>query len=474
MEINLVDNSRYVLDKTDDSNYKKLKDSEFKQLKGLLKNNSFSLNDFDKVHLLNKPKENTDVLTLKNENSIEYIQTGNLVGTFYFKSGKSLYIVNIGLRFDKENDNSILEFLLDYTYSIYDNSINIGNKKSRNKSNKVIELLLTKMFINSLSKASVMGLPTIYQERYENSYNFSGRIDINRLLTQETPFKGKTPHIKNERVVVRSIASVILKAIDVLYFNTISEAPKDKAKREEYLKEKLSILSPLLQIKNTIKQSIKPQIITKKLINEALRHPALKHPAFYEYKNSVYIASLILEGFKPPKTDDIKGQSIGYLVDISRVWENFLVKLLSNNINDDWDIQIEPKLKLFKTRPNLNNLSNYMLPDIVVINENEKKVMVFDAKFKNSQWFNRDDFYKTTTYISYYQNQGYEVILSGQIYPDKNLLEINQNLGFLDSDIDFRLFGIDIKEEFLSKETKETEFINTIIDKINEKDSKKI
>jgi len=460
MEINLVDNSKYISDKVDDSSYKTLKSSEFNKLKGLLKNNSFCLNDFDKVNLLNNPKENMNILTLKNENGVEYIQTGNLVGTFYFID-KTIHTVNIGLRFDKKNDNSILEFLLDYTYSIYDNSINIGNKKSNNKSNKVMELLLTKMFINSISKASVMGLPTIYQESYENSYNFNGRIDINRLITQETPFKGKTPHIKNERVVVKSIASVILKAIDVLYFSTISKAPKNKAEKEEYLQEELPKLSPLLNIKNIIKQSIKSQLITKKLINEALNHRVLKHPAFYEYKNSLYIASLILEGFKPPKTDDIKGQSIGYLIDISRVWENFLVKLLSDNISDDWSIQREPELKLFKNRPNINNLSNYMLPDIVILNKNKKQIMIFDAKFKNSKWFNREDFYKTTTYISYYQNNNYKVIISGQIYPDKNLNDINQNLGFLDSDTDFRLFGIDIVNEVINKNSK-IQFIDII------------
>ena len=136
----------------------------------------------------------------------------------------------------------------------------------------------------------------------------------------------------------------------------------------------------------------------------------------------------------------------GYLVDISKIWENFLIKLLERNISDKWKILPEPPLKLFKNRPDNSNFANIMYPDIVLLNEEEKKVMVFDAKFKSSTWFNREDFYKTATYISYYQNQGYGVVLSGQIYPDKDNKKINENLGFLGSDADFRLFGIKVDE----------------------------
>jgi hypothetical protein len=102
-----------------------------------------------------------------------------------------------------------------------------------------------------------------------------------------------------------------------------------------------------------------------------------------------------------------------------------------------------------------------------LLNETKKEIMVFDAKFKSSQWFNREDFYKTATYISYYQNHGYKVILSGQIYPDKDADKINQNLGFLDSDVDFRIFGIDLMDEIVSKENKKVEFIEEVLSKKN-------
>ncbi|GAB6044735.1 hypothetical protein JCM11957_03330 [Caminibacter profundus] len=102
---------------------------------------------------------------------------------------------------------------------------------------------------------------------------------------------------------------------------------------------------------------------------------------------------------------------------------------------------------MFKKMPFFNDKNkNEMRPDIVLYHKSKNKVIIFDAKFKRSVWFNREDFYKTATYISYYQNKGYDVVLAGQIYPDKELNKINENIGFLDSDIDFRFFGINLND----------------------------
>lgn len=481
ININLVDNRRYYLeDNKVDSACEEcyLPSKEFNLIVEYVENksNPLTLKDFDNIQLLNNSKENMDILKVVVKDKLKYIQTGNMVGKFYFKTYNrnkkaALHSINIGLRFDNPTETTKLEFLLDYANSIYSESINIGSNDFKSKrSNKIIEVLLTKMFINSVSKAIVMGLPTVYQEEADNSYNFKGRIDVNQFISKEIPFKGKMPHIKNEKVVVRSIASVMLKAIDIIYFNKIEDinsqfkTQRKKDKNKKTIRKEMAKLSGLLKIRNTINQSCKPQVLTKQVINEALTHDILKHPSFYEYKNTVYFASLILNGFKEVKLNNIKGESFGYLVDISKIWENFLIKLIEQNISEKWEVLPEPELKLFGNRPNLFELTNLMYPDIVLLNESEKKVMVFDAKFKSSLWFNREDFYKTATYISYYQNhtEKYNVVLCGQIYPDIYADKINENLGFLDSDTDFRVLGIDIIKEIKSKNLHSCKFIQVL------------
>lgn len=434
--INLADNRRYYLENKDNKNNKsvfKIPKNHFKILINLLNSisNPLTTTDLDGVEFIenNDREDETLVLKIVTKNGETYIQTGNMIGEFYFKNGKNIVQINIGLRFDKGDNNNILEYLLNYANAVYPNKVDLNptkNKKNKKKQNSIVKLLLSKMFSNSISKAFVMGLPTHYQEFDKSGYNVRGKIDINRLVSKELPFKGITPYTTNEKVIEQNIGAILLKAIEII--------------EREYMP--MSVLS---SIKSTLKQaSIKP-IVTPTTIQKAFRSRVLRNAIFSEYKNSLNLAIMIINGFQTPDFKNTNGVFYGYLTDISKIWENYLVKLLKMNINDEWEIEAEPELRLFKNRPKLYNFTNYMKPDVVLKNETDKKVIVFDAKFKQSSWFNREDFYKTATYISYYQNQKYDVVLGGQIYPDKAYND--DNLGFLDSDVDFRLIGIDLSEK---------------------------
>lgn len=471
MQINLTDNTRYYVNTSSsevyDYKYKRssyyyqngdtkkyIKDSIYSALKRL-PFNPIHTDNLDGVNFINK-KENGDnlVLEIVNKNGEVYLQTENMVGEFHFKAGKSLISINIGLRFDKSDDNRFFEYLLNYAGAIYPHKVSFGtNNSTKKKSNDISKILLSNLFTHSISKAFVMGLPTIYQEINETDYNLRGKIDINKMISQELPFKGKSPYVRNERLVVSSIAIMLLKAIDKIQNKVATNFPN------------------LSHIKSAIKQLNIPSVINTQIIKEAMNHKVLNHPSFNEYRNTLYLANLILKGFNTPKIDDINGVFYGYLVDISKIWENFLVKFIQQNIGDEWTILVEPELRLFQKEKAplfLNRPKNVMLPDIVILHENEKRIMVFDAKFKSSQYFSREDYYKTATYITYYKNKGFEVVLSGQIYPDKQLSEINKNIGFLDSDIDFRFFGINLCKEVIPYKIldrkKECKFINILQD----------
>jgi len=433
-QINLNDNTRYYLECTDGiQEYEKkcLKDADFKILEKFP--NPLTTSNLEGVEVISKKNSDENenlIFKIVTKNGEKYLQTGNMIGEFYFKlTEKTIHTITIGLRFDKDGSTNILEYLLNYANAIYPNRVDFSTKEDdkKKKSNNIIKILLSNLFTHSLSKAFVMGLPTEYQDILENDYSVRGRIDLNRLISQELPFKGKTPCVRHERVVVNSIAIVLLKAINIIQHQVDVDFPN------------------LSKVKSTLKQSNISNIISVNDIREALNHRVLQHPSFYEYKNTIYLATLILKGFKTPKIDEIRGLYYGYLVDISKIWENYLVKLIGQHINTPWEVESEPELKLFKNRPDFKNtFANVMRPDIVVKNEALKKIMVFDAKFKQSQYFNREDYYKTVSYVSYYQNRGWTVILSGQIYPDINLKETNENVGFLDSEVDFGFFGINL------------------------------
>ena len=447
MIINLVDNRRYFLRDEDnkvDEGIFKISQSSFKILINLLKTiaNPLTTKDLDGVDFIERKYDKEDetlVLKAVTKNGKTYIQTGNMIGEFYFKSEQTTDQINIGLRFDKDwkildkknkeiEHNTILEYLLNYANAVYPNKVKLKPIKSnKKKSNSIIKLLLSKMFSNSISKAFVMGLPTHYQEFNESGYNVRGKIDINRLVSKELPFKGITPYTRNEKIIEQNIGAILLKAIEII--------------EREYMP--INVLS---SIKSTLKQAgIKP-IVIPTTIQKAFRSRVLRNAIFSEYKNSLNLAIMIINGFQTPDFKNINGVFYGYLTDISKIWENYLVKLLRTNISDEWEIKAEPELKLFKDPPKLYEFTNVMYPDIVLKHKTNNKVIVFDAKFKQSSWFNREDFYKTATYISYYQNQNpkYDVILGGQIYPDKAYN--GSDLGFLNSNVDFRFMGIDLKE----------------------------
>ncbi len=458
-DIVLTDNTRYFVNSeiTDDKIHL-IDNIKFigKKLLTVIKSiphNPLTTNNIDGVEFLEKDdgrKSDTLILKVVTKNGETYVQTGNMIGEFYCKkTPKQILKITIALRFDdaKDKPNKILEYLLNYANEIYPNEIDLNSNENSKKSNKIVELLLTKMFTNSLAKANVMGFPTMYQEIYEKDYNVRGSIDIQRLISQELPFKGKTPYVKNERVIIESIGSVLLAAISILQDNTGNSYP---------------ILSKL---RSELKQSGINNIINHKILNDAIHHRALDNPLYSEYKTSLYIASMILKGFKTPKPDKMQGLFYGYLVDISKIWENYLVKFFESSFSEEWEVKSEVILNLFSNCPNFTNMKNEMRPDIVLYHKTDtKKVMVFDAKFKSSKWFNREDFYKTVAYVSHYQNNGYEVVLSGQIYPDIDLNEINKNIGLLDTNIDFRFFGIDLFHD------KITDGTNAFIKILQEKD----
>ena len=93
-----------------------------------------------------------------------------------------------------------------------------------------------------------------------------------------------------------------------------------------------------------------------------------------------------------------------------------------------------PKIELYNT-PQMF-YQRKIIPDIVMIKD--KDVIVFDTKYKSMNMIgknkngagdvDRNDFFQINTYMSYYQNQNFNVKIGGLLYPiEKSFIE-NKNI----------------------------------------------
>jgi len=107
------------------------------------------------------------------------------------------------------------------------------------------------------------------------------------------------------------------------------------------------------------------------------------------------------------------------LVDVAELFEIYMRKLLQKEFKD-WSVTSQ-KIELYKDK----FFARKIIPDIVM--SSGDKALVFDTKYKRMNMqgkdqyglgdVDRNDFFQINTYMSYYQNQGKNVIAGGLLYP---------------------------------------------------------
>jgi 5-methylcytosine-specific restriction endonuclease McrBC regulatory subunit McrC len=166
-----------------------------------------------------------------------------------------------------------------------------------------------------------------------------------------------------------------------------------------------------------------------------------------------------------------KEQTFGFVIDVSKLFELYLIKLLRLHFSNEWEVIHEDPLPVY------NHLfySRNMFPDIVMKKDN--KVMVFDAKYKRMKFrgtkdgiwdLDRNDFFQIHTYISYYKNDGYDVIAGGLLYPMETKYKqeecLSQTLFGKNNQTKFIVDGIELVNitDINSIKQSEENFINRI------------
>jgi 5-methylcytosine-specific restriction enzyme subunit McrC len=315
------------------------------------------------------------------------IQTGLFAGILYHKG----FQFNITTPYGE----TFLNRMLNYINDIYID--NQEAKATQSKQTNEFQNIIAYLFIQSLEKASVMGLPKVYQTQTQRSHKVRGKIDVNAYLKHDFPFQGKLTTSYREQQYVQEI-------IDILYLAC-------KKLEQSFGKDIHRKIHGIYQL---LKQNYSGIYAQHTTLEKAKNHSVLQNPMFGAFKNVLGYAEIILKNESLETLNQKDNLPItGYLFDISELFEVYLEKLLSRHFTD-WYVTGQEELNVYSDL----FYGRKMFPDLVMKHKEKNEIIVFDAKFKKMRSIKKDvdrsDFYQIHSYIQYYQPN---VLFGGLLFP---------------------------------------------------------
>lgn len=396
-----------------------------------------------------EPDEERLILKLyskeKLEEEKEYIvQTGLYAGVLFYKGCK----INITTKYG----DAFLKRMLNFVNDIYVDNEQVKAKKDEAENQFLF--IIAYLFIQSLEKAAVLGLPQQYKKHQERSHKVRGSFDFSEYLKRDIPFQGKLTSTFRERMYVQEIVDVLFLAVRKL--------------ERLFGKE---IHSRLLGLNQLLKQNYSGQFASYLTIQKAKAHQSINNPMFSGFKKVLEYAEIILlDKDLMPDNDKQQLATTGYLFDIAELYELYLEKLL-NRTFPEWSVSGQEELRIYQQQ----FFSRPMFPDLVMKHRTSGKVVVFDAKFKKMEMQNgdvdRNDLHQIHSYSGYYRNN---LIASGLIYPLSK--EINTEkahsksiYGNDENEINFFVDGVYVNENQTMKDLiiNEEAFVSRIKSVIN-------
>ena len=417
----------------------KLGDEQLKQIKIFkLKRNRYFESDADRLILKLYCKERLD------QEKEYYLQTGLYAGVLFYKGCK----FNITTKYGE----TFLKRMLNFVNDIYVDTEQLKAKMDETESQFLF--IIAYLFLQSLEKAAVLGLPQHYKRRKVRSHKVRGSIDIADYIKRDIPFQGKLTTTFRDRMFVQEIMDILFLAL-----------------RKLERSFGIEIHARLLGLQQVIKQNYSGRVANYESIQKAKSHQVLNNPLYSSFKNVLAYAEIILLGKDLMPENDIQQLATsGYLFDIAELYELYLEKLLRRNF-PEWSVNGQEELPIYQDQ----FYSRSMFPDIVMKHRARGNVIVFDAKFKKMEFRNTDvdiaDLHQIHSYSGYYKNS---LISSGLIYPLSKDMNIEKShsksiYGTGENEIDFIIDGIHVSEDQSLKEliNNEEAFIKRISDKVN-------
>lgn len=325
-----------------------------------------------------------------------YIQTGLYAGVLFHKGCK----INITTRYG----DTFLKRMLNFVNDIYVDNEQIQAKKDETENQFLF--IIAHLFIQSLEKAVVLGLPQQYQKQQERSQKVRGSINFNNYLQRDIPFQGKLTTTFRERIYVQEIVDVLYLALRKL--------------ENVFGKE---IHSRLLGLSQLLKQQYSGCFVNYETIQKAKRHQSINNPMYRGFKKILEYAEIIL--LNKNLIPDYEKQNLttsGYLFDIAELYEIYLEKLLSRNF-PEWFVSGQVELPIYQKQFYRRSI----FPDLIMKHKKSGKIIALDAKFKRIEMQSKDvdraDLHQIHSYAGYYLN---DLVVSGLIYPLSKKIDLDK------------------------------------------------
>ena len=377
------------------------------------------------------------IISIKKDGENYLAQTGNYVGKFVWQGLE----IDIKSRFS----NTFLERMLNFANDIFLDDVSITGNQVKEDFD-ISKYIIYYMFVQNLEKAFLLGLPKAYKSIEHHEMKLKGKIDINKFIKYDIPFQGKISSVSREQKEIQEIIDVLYKAVKII----------DKNNK--------AFLKNISHIKTHLKQYKSNNYVSNETINKALKSKALQNPIFAPYKKVLEYARFIINGNNIEEKNDGKQETFGFIINVAELFEIYITKLLQKEFSD-WYVE-SPKIELYNT-PQMF-YQRKIIPDIVM--KKGRDVLVFDTKYKKMQMqgrgqygsgdVDRNDFFQINTYMSYYQNQNYNVKIGGLLYPIEKSFKENKDIchsqtWFGNLNTKFIVDGIDLSD---LKEDKENKF----------------
>ena len=335
-------------------------------------------------------KDDELIISIRMQDDGLYVQTGNFIGSFSHNG--------IDIEIHSRFSNKFLERMLNFANDIYIDDVSLG--KSIDAKENLSKIIIYYLFIQTLERAFLLGLPKGYKDKSYHEAKVMGKVNVAKFIKTDIPFGGKISSTNRERQDMGDIVLVLYKALKIVQ------------------KEAKELIRPVANALNYLCEIRESRLVTPSVVHNALNSKSLHNPIYAPYKKVLEYASLIIEN-EDAGTKSNGKQNLGFIVNVAELFEIYIGKLLQKEFKG-WNVT-SPKIELYKDK----FFARKIIPDIVM--SNGDKVLVFDTKYKRMNMqgkdqyglgdVDRNDFFQINTYMSYYQNQGKNVVVGGLLYP---------------------------------------------------------
>lgn len=369
--------------------------------------------------------------------------TGRYIGKLYFEYNGRPHCFEVQPRFGNANILILLEEIFNIKlahstseYKLYDNS-----------DNELLKKIISIIWVKTLSKINIHGLPKHKVEKLNKSSTVRGKMAIKKSVL---PIY-KENYVVSKRIekeVDSTILAILKKAYTILC-------------KDYYLTENM--------LNDAVKEVIRVPCHNKQVITTT-QFQKIKYGAIYaNYEEIVDFSWHIIQYKKQSSMHemaDIMGNAL--FLDMAEIWEKYLFTILKKCFAPrGWHVYSQ-QYRIYQN----TGFKRSIIPDIIL--EKDSHIVVLDAKYKRMTGHFRDydraDFFQLHTYGSYMESHNKKLIGLGLIYPlserfDKEELDKNfaKNLyGDSTSNTWFKVDGICLKDSHHQLTEQKDDFLRRI------------